>query len=85
MPMSWSTASSRSSLTTIFVVAILQRGLAPGIRQTKRDGIFRFRAAIAQALGEHLERRRLDEDEHGFGHAFAHLQGTLDIDLEDKR
>ena len=67
------------------VVAILQRELAPGKRQTKRKGIIPLRAAVTQALGEHLERRRLYEDEHGFGHALAHLQGTLDIDLEDKR
>ena len=45
--------------------------------------LLRIRGAAAQALLEHLHAGRCDEDELGLRDLVEHLEGTLDVDLQE--
>ena len=67
------------------IVARCERELLFGIREAGRKRLVRLGPTSYEALPEHVERRGLNEDEHGFGKLLLDLQGTLDVDLEDER
>ena len=65
------------------VVAVGKGKFMGGVCHTQLDRLGRLGTATDQAIAKHLERRRLDKNQHGLGETFLDLQGTLDIDLQD--
>lgn len=67
------------------IVSIRKLKFLASVCEAQLKRLSRLGSTVNQTLAQNIERRRLDEHEHGIGVVLANLQSALDIDFQDER